>query len=747
MSKDKKGVKVPKKQQKKKVLWTVLAVLVCVIGVVVALSWNKILGPCIEMHSNAVRVVADSSEDTFKASQTSLVYDDEGELMFSLRGEKDVYYLEYDQIPDAAKMAMISVEDKKFANHRGFDPIAILRAAIELVKNAGEVTQGGSTITQQLSRNVFLTHKVSWQRKVEEIFISIELEKKYSKEDIMEYYLNNIYFSNGYYGIQAASQGYFGKDAEELSLSQITFLCAIPNGPSLYDPYKNPDNTIKRRNRILEEMLEDQVISQEQYDAAVAEEIIVIEKQRKDVNDYVETFVLKCSVEALMKEGGFEFKNTFASEEEEKIYNDEYNLFYDECLQSLYVGGYRIYTSIDLDKQNELQKAVNSKLSGFTGLTDDGDFKVQGSATCIDNETGRVVAIVGGRKTDDSKSYTLNRAYQSYRQPGSAIKPLLVFAPILERGMNPYSTVDDSALPDKAVNNSGGNYLGRITLRKAVQKSSNVVTYRLYQELTPAVSLKYLEEMNFKGLEPEDYQYMTTCLGGFTRGTNTLEMAAAYAALENEGIYRTPTCIVKITDATGELIVTDVIEEKRIYQSDAAAMMTDILQSVVDSEPGTARGCKLYNQPAAAKTGTTTDNTDGWLCGYTPYYTTAVWVGQDQVKKVSGLSGSSYPAYIWTQFMKEVHEDLPREKFPTYSIDVENDPYYNSETETASDTEVTEDTTILNTSSEATSASTTIDKTTADVTEEEVDFTTEETEESNSDETSEPNVDTPSVEG
>ena len=185
MSKDKKGVKVPKKQQKKKVLWTVLAVLVCVIGVVVALSWNKILGPCIEMHSNAVRVVADSSEDTFKASQTSLVYDDEGELMFSLRGEKDVYYLEYDQIPDAAKMAMISVEDKKFANHRGFDPIAILRAAIELVKNAGEVTQGGSTITQQLSRNVFLTHKVSWQRKVEEIFISIELEKKYSKEDIM----------------------------------------------------------------------------------------------------------------------------------------------------------------------------------------------------------------------------------------------------------------------------------------------------------------------------------------------------------------------------------------------------------------------------------------------------------------------------------------------------------------------------------------------------------------------------------
>ncbi len=747
MSKEKKGVKIPKKQKSRKTLWIVLAVILCTVGILVAVSWNKILGPCIEMHANAVAVVADSSEDTFKASQTSLVYDNEGKLMFPLRGEKDVYYLEYDQIPDAAKLAMISVEDKKFVNHRGFDPIAILRAAIELVKNAGEVTQGGSTITQQLSRNVFLTHKVSWQRKVEEIFISIELEKKYSKEDIMEYYLNNIYFSNGYYGIQAASQGYFGKDVEELSLSQITFLCAIPNGPSLYDPYKNPDNTMKRRNRILDEMLEDQVISQEQYDAAVAEEIIVIEKQSRTVNDYVETFVLKCSVEALMKEGGFEFKNTFASEEEEKAYNEEYNLFYDECLQSLYVGGYRIYTSIDLDKQDELQKAVNSKLSGFTGLTDDGDYKVQGSATCIDNETGRVVAIVGGRKTDESKSYTLNRAYQSYRQPGSAIKPLLVFAPILERGMNPYSTVDDSELEDKAVSNSGDKYLGRITLRRAVQKSSNVVTYRLYQELTPAVSLEYLEEMNFKGLEQEDYLYMTTCLGGFTRGTNTLEMAAAYAALENEGIYRTPTCIVKITDAAGEPVVTDVIEEKRIYQSDAAAMMTDILQSVVDSEPGTARGCKLYNQPAAAKTGTTTDNTDGWLCGYTPYYTTAVWVGQDQVKKVSGLSGSSYPAYIWTQFMRELHEDLPRESFPSYSIDKENDPYYNSETETSSDTEVTEDTSILDTSSEEVTETGTLDSTTTDVTEDGGDFTTEDSGVSNPDTSSETASDTTTVEG
>lgn len=719
MTKNNSGVKTPKNKRKgkKSVAFKVtMVLLICLFVALFVVGWNKVISPCLEMHANAKALVSESTEETFRASQTSLVYDKDGELLFSLRGDKDVYYLEYEEIPDAAKLAMISIEDKKFVNHRGVDLKAVVRAAVALVKNRGEVTQGGSTITQQLSRNVFLTHKVSWQRKVEEIFIAVQLEKKYTKEDIMEFYLNNIYFSNGYYGIQAASKGYFKKDANELSLSQIAFLCAIPNSPTYYEPYANSANTIKRRDRILKNMLEDEYINQEQYDAAVAEEITVEPKEKKNVNDYLETFALKCSVEALMKENGFQFRTTFDSEQEEEEYDKEYSTLYDQCVQSLYNGGYRIYTSFDPEMQEELQDAVNSKLSGFTGVTEDGDYKVQGSATCIDNETGRVVAIVGGRKTEESQGYTLNRAYQSYRQPGSAIKPLLVFTPILERGMNPYSTVDDSKLEDGAVSNAGGKYLGRITLRKAVQKSSNVVTYRLYEELTPSVSLEYLEKMNFKGLEPEDYQYMTTCLGGFTRGTNTLEMAAAFATIENEGLYRNPTCIVKITTAEGDVIVSDEIEEKRVYQRDAALMMTDILQSVVDSAPGTARGCKLYNQPAAAKTGTTSNNTDGWLCGYTPYYTTCVWVGQDQVKSVSGLSGSSYPAYIWTAFMKEVHKNLPREEFEAYTGNLGDDPYYTSETETASSTE---DTASTEETATVTETSTEENTTTEETTEEE----------------------------
>lgn len=687
------GVKNPKKSKKKSFAKRIsiiflVTVLICLAVVGVIIGWQKIVLPCVQMYTDAVSQVENSTKDTFKASQTSLVYDHEGELLLTLKGEKDVYYLDYDEIPDAAKLAMISIEDKKFVNHRGVDIKGTMRAFVALIVNKGEITQGGSTITQQLSRNIFLTHEVSWQRKVKEIFIATLLEKKYSKEEIMEFYLNNIYFSNGYYGIQAASQGYFGRDADELTLSEIAFLCAVPNGPSLYDPIDHKENTLKRRDLILKNMLEDGYISQEQYDAAIAEEITVIKKQKRSIHDYVETYILKCAAESLMKEKGFEFKNTFTTASEKADYEERYNALYDECLQSLYTGGYRIYTSINMDMQEKLQNAVNEKLSRFTEETEDGSYKVQGSATCIDNATGRVVAIVGGRKKDEEEGYTLNRAFQAYRQPGSAIKPLLVFTPIMERGMNPYSTVDDSRLEDNEVKNSG-SYSGRITLRRAVQKSSNVVTYRLYKELTPKVALSYLEKMNFKGLEPEDYEYYTTCLGGFTKGTNTVEMAAGFATIENEGVYRNPTCIVLITKADGEEVVSDEIERVRVYQKDAALKMTDVLQSVVDSSPGTARGCKLYNQPAAAKTGTTTGNTDGWLCGYTPYYTTAVWVGQDQVKTVYGLNGSSYPAYIWKQFMSEIHQDLERLEFQTYEGQKEDDPYYAPTTEastTASDT-------------------------------------------------------------
>lgn len=672
MSRSAKGGSNPqprsKKRKKNSLAWRVLKVLaICLLVAFASLAVLAVVRvgiPVISMYRNAVEVVAESDESTFKAEQTSIVYDVDGNEIKKLKGEKDVHYLEYEDIPDAVKLAFVAIEDKNFTSHRGIDMEGIARAVVALIRNRGEITQGGSTITQQLARGVFLSFETTYSRKIQEMFIAVALEQKYTKEQILEFYINNVNFANGYYGIESASEAYFDKEAKDLTISQIAFLCAIPNSPTRYDPYDNPDATMERRDRILKSMYEEGYISQEQYEKSIAEKITVLPKKETQSNDYAETYIIKCAAESLMKERGFEFQYTFEDEEEEEAYNEEYDEVYSLCRQSLYTAGYRIYTSIDMDMQSQLQESVSSKLSMFTSKTDDGIYEVQGAAVCIDNSTGRVAAIVGGREADQ-EGYGLNRAYQSYRQPGSAIKPLLVYAPALEEGYTAYSTLDDSRMTgEDAVANSGYSYLGPISLRRAVQKSSNVATYRLYQELGPENCLEYLEDLNFAGLEPEDYKYDTTCLGGFTKGATAVEMAAGYAALANDGKYRTPTCIIRITDAQGNVIVPNEEDSKQVYSSNTARTMTDILESCVTDSSATASGCALdVDTSVACKTGTTSNYVDGWLCGYSPYYTTAVWVGMDVYESVDNLQGATYPAYIWTNFMNKVHQALPEKGF------------------------------------------------------------------------------------
>lgn len=659
MAEEKKEKKTKKKTKKKnrvvrRVVFCVLAVILA-IGIAVSVKLGATL---IQMKREAVELVSNASRDTFKASQTTLVYDANGELITKLKGEKDVYYLEYDEIPQQVIDAVISVEDSRFYEHNGIDLKGITRAVVSLIKNRGEIHEGASTITQQLAKLTFLTNEQTYTRKLQEMFIAMELEKVYSKEDILEFYLNNIYYSNGYYGIQAAAQGYFQKNASELSLSEIAYLCAIPNRPGWYDPYEHPENALDRRNKILKDMLEEEKITQAEYDEAVAEEIEVKEKQQTETHDYVETYVINCATKAIMKENGFEFQYTFKDDDERDAYQEEYDKQYATCRRTLYTEGYRIYTSINFDIQDQLQEAVDQTLSSYSEEKD-GIYAVQGAATCIDNSTGKVVAIVGGRSQDDIEGYTLNRAYQSARQPGSSLKPLLVYAPALERGYTPGSTVDDSPMSDSdphKVKNSGDSYRGSISLRSAVMKSSNVATMRLYEELTPSTALSYLEKMQFSHLVDADYQYYTTCLGGMTYGVTTEEMAGGFAALANEGEYRETTCIEEITDASGNLVTKASSSTTKVYSKNAANMMTDVLQSVVSG--GTAQGMKIDGFDTAGKTGTTSDYRDGWFCGYTPYYTTAVWVGRDDNKVMGNLRGSTYPAYIWRSFMSSLHNDL-----------------------------------------------------------------------------------------
>ncbi len=650
-----------KKRSKNQKWWTFLKIqIVLIILVLGGIGFYYLSGYAeviSKMRKEASSCVSKSSEETFKKNQTSIAYDCNGNTISVLKGAKDSYYVTLEDTPPYVEQAFICVEDKKFRNHSGIDFKGIARAVWELIKNR-KVSSGGSTITQQLARNVFLSQEVTWQRKVKEIFIASELEKKYSKDQIMEYYINNIYFGNGYYGIQAASKGYFGKPVSELSLSQIAFLAGIPNNPTEFDPRVHLDNAVARRNIVLGEMLEDRAISKDSYDKAMQEPIELFTPEEVH-NNYAETFTFYCATRALMAKNGFKFKYDFKSDAAREEYYKEYNEAYDRYNNELYTGGYRIYTSLDMNMQQELQNAIDQGLAAYGEVGDDGIFTLQGAGTCIDNETGLVKAIVGGR-TQNIPGYTLNRAYQSFRQPGSAIKPLIVYTPCLERGYTADTSVVD-AREEGGPKNADGSYSGTTNLRTAVMLSKNTVAWRLFAELGPAVGISYLKEMEFSKLDANDNN-LAASLGGFTHGVSTLEMAKAYATLENDGMYRDGTCVVAIKDAKGNEVYKSEQQEKEIYRKTAAREMTDILQLVVSQ--GTGAGLGVGGQPTAGKTGTTNDNVDGWFCGYTPYYSTAVWVGYDMPKKLPGLYGSSYPGGIWKNFMNAIHSGLERKDFP-----------------------------------------------------------------------------------
>lgn len=620
-------------------------------------------------HSEAKKLVAEGGEEIFRASQTSTIYDKDGNVITSLIGERDSYYLEFSEIPYFVKAALITSEDRNFYSHSGIDFKAITRAFAALVQNDGKITQGGSTITQQLARNVFLSHQVSLERKIKEMFIAKELEKRYSKEQILEFYINNIYFGNGYYGIEAASRGYFSKSVTELSLGEIAFICSISNNPTMYDPYTNSDATMKRKDRILKQMFEREDIDKQMYEEALYTTIVLYPSENETSN-YVETYARYCATISLMKNSGFKFKNVFASEEEEDSYDKEYSELYNDISAKLYTSGYKIYTTIDMKKQAELQKDLDENLAEYTDVNEEGTYTFQGAATCIDNTTGKVIAIVGGR-TQNYNGYTLNRAYQSYRQPGSSIKPILVYTPVFERNYYPDTVVVDEPINGGPVN-SPNVFEGEMTLRKAVEKSKNTIAWKLLDELSASTGLEYLLNMNFNRIVKEDY-VPAVSIGGMTYGVSTLEMASAYATIENDGVFRSPTCILKITDSDYNIIIDNIdysksdsttVETKQVYQTNAARIMTDVLKGVLIS--GTGRNYNISNAICAAKTGTTNGNKDVWFVGYSKYYTTAVWVGYDMPKVIDDNYGNKCSGNIWKSYMTAIHDGLEIKDFVPY---------------------------------------------------------------------------------
>lgn len=659
-----------------KIIIALLLAIVVIGGVLIYMKYGKKL---IAMESDAKKIVSKSTMETFRQNETSIIYDANGNIMSKLKGEKDVYYIKYSDIPQVAVSAITSIEDKNFFKHKGYDLKAIIRAGLAYIKNKGVITQGGSTITQQLARNIFLSFEESWQRKAREIFIAIELEKKYTKKEIMEFYLNNIYFANGYYGIQSAALGYFGKGVNSLSLSQITFLLSIPNSPTRYNPYENIEGTLARRDRILDQMVLDGKISEAEALKAKSEEI-KLKAPKVEKSSYALTFALDRAVKALMKSEGFNFRYSFNSDEDRKAYNENYSEVYSSCQTRLYSGGYRIYTSIDPEKQKLLQDTVDNGLSVSSEKSKSGIYSLQGAAVTIDNSSGRVVAIVGGR-SQKLKGSTLNRAYQSFRQPGSTIKPLIVYTPAFEQGYTPESLVKDEKIEGGPVN-ADGVFSGNMTILDALAKSKNTVAWKLFTEISPAIGIGKLLDMGFSAIADTDY-YPSAALGGFTKGVNAVEMASAYAAIENGGEFREPTCIMKMTDSSGNDIVADGFYQKGtskyIYDENACKMMITCMEAVMTK--GTGVGGKLATMPCAGKTGTTNDSKDLWFVGFTKYYTTSVWVGYDIPRSLAGLTYTATPLGIWKTYMDSINNGLPLAKLDDYKITVAPTKEDNKETE------------------------------------------------------------------
>lgn len=659
-----------------KIIIALLLAIVVIGGVLIYMKYGKKL---IAMESDAKKIVSKSTMETFRQNETSIIYDANGNIMSKLKGEKDVYYIKYSDIPQVAVSAITSIEDKNFFKHKGYDLKAIIRAGLAYIKNKGVITQGGSTITQQLARNIFLSFEESWQRKAREIFIAIELEKKYTKKEIMEFYLNNIYFANGYYGIQSAALGYFGKGVNSLSLSQITFLLSIPNSPTRYNPYENIEGTLARRDRILDQMVLDGKISEAEASKAKSEEI-KLKAPKVEKSSYALTFALDRAVKALMKSEGFNFRYSFNSDEDRKAYNENYSEVYSSCQTRLYSGGYRIYTSIDPEKQKLLQDTIDGGLSVSSEKSKSGIYSLQGAAVTIDNSSGRVVAIVGGR-SQKLKGSTLNRAYQSFRQPGSTIKPLIVYTPAFEQGYTPESMVKDEKIEGGPVN-ADGVFSGNMTILDALAKSKNTVAWKLFTEISPAIGIGKLLDMGFSAISDTDY-YPSAALGGFTKGVNAVEMASAYAAIENGGEFREPTCIMKMTDSSGNDIVADGFYQKGtskyIYDENACKMMITCMEAVMTK--GTGVGGKLATMPCAGKTGTTNDSKDLWFVGFTKYYTTSVWVGYDIPRSLAGLTYTATPLGIWKTYMDSINNGLPLAKLDDYKITVAPTKEDNKETE------------------------------------------------------------------
>ena len=590
----------------------------------------------------------DLSLDDYKLNQSSTIYyqDAGGEWreLSTLSGKQKRVWVDYGDIPWYMEKAVVAIEDKRFYDHKGVDWYRTSGAFVKMFATM-QNSYGGSTITQQLIKNLTGQDQVTVQRKLTEIFGALELEKRYDKQEIIEWYLNAVYFGEGCYGVQTAAQTYFGKDVKDLSLAECAAIVGITNKPTYYDPFYNEENNKERQETILREMYEQGYIDYQMYKEAVEEPLVFThsaeEETTQRIYSYYEEVVIADVINDLMERKGISR----------------------ETAQTLvYNGGYKIYCCVDVSVQSAID-AVYTDLTAIPRASR--DQQLQSAIVVMNPYDGRILGLAGGVGVKD-RNFPLNRATGTYRSPGSSIKPLASYGPAVDTGLiTPNTLVNDQA----GMHLSGTNwfpandsniYYGTVTIYQALQYSLNTVAAQIVDKLGPQTSYNYLTtKLGFTSLVPADADYAPMALGQLTNGVTVREMAQAYCAFVNDGIFTYGRTYSLVTDFDGNTVIDNSPTTISAFKPNTAYTMTYMMQNAVEN--GTGREARLYNMSVAGKTGTSGDYKDRWFCGVTPYYVAAVWTGFDTPATIN-VSGNP-AAQLWKKVMQPLHDGLEYKAF------------------------------------------------------------------------------------
>ena len=626
---NKKSKKKTKKTKLKKIILITILVIIIIIGIILGISAHKWKTLAKEMLIN----------------QNSIVFDIDNKEIAKLGCERKNETISFSTMPEDLRNAYVSIEDERFYSHGGVDIKRTGGAIISYITHFGKSSYGGSTITQQLVKNLTGDSTDSISRKVSEWWKASQLETCLSKDEILEAYLNIIYVGPNMYGVETGAQYYFSKSAKDLKLEECAFLAGINHSPNSYNPFEGKDNgeKIKKRAKtVLSKMLELKYIDENSYNTASNNIDKGLNFKKGQIKS--EEAVYSYHTDALI----LEITQDIAK---------KYNISETFATNYINMAGLTIHSTQDSKVQEKTEAEFEKSKYSLASSKPEGNSS-QAAMVIIDHKTGYVVGCTGGlgKKT---KARALNRATQSIRQTGSAIKPLSILIPGIDKKIITAASIYDDTERDFADGYHPTDYnppLGKVTVRRAVESSQNITFVEINEKLKPKNAIKYLEKMGITSLTPED-ESLVLSLGGLQKGISPLEMAGAYAMIANDGQYIEPTFYSSIDNNSGKIIVKTKQKTKKVVSKEVAYIVKEILTQPVLGEKGTATYCKISGVDVAAKTGTTDDNYDRWLCGFTPYYTAVTWYGFDENESIN-YNKRNPAGLLWANVMSRIHAGL-----------------------------------------------------------------------------------------